>query len=358
MQDERLDQILGSWVDPHGQRDWLSSGCIEHHHWDDGVLSLDVALPYPFASVAEELAAGFQEHLAAAGITSRLRLRLQVPRRKVDRGLAGLQSVKNIIAVASGKGGVGKSTTAVNLAFALAAEGARVGLLDADIYGPSLPTLLGVKAGTRPEVADEKYFRPLPRLGVEFMSMGLLVTEQTPVVWRGPMATGALMQMLTQTLWSDLDYLIVDMPPGTGDIALTLAQKVPISAGLIVTTPQDLALLDAIKALEMFRKVSIPVLGVVENMATHVCSHCGHEEAIFGSGGAQRLAQDYALERLASLPLSITLRQSADEGRNLQMPDGDADLASRYRHLARRVAIGLASAEVIAANRIPNIVFS
>ncbi len=358
MQDERLDQILSAWIDPYWQRDWWTTGCIERRHWEKGELLLDVALPYPFATRAEALATSFQEHLAAAGITSRLRLRLQVPRRKVESGLAGLQSVKNIVAVASGKGGVGKSTTAVNLAFALAAEGARVGLLDADIYGPSLPTLLGVKPGTRPEVADEKFFRPLPRQGVEFMSMGLLVTEQTPVVWRGPMATGALMQMLTQTLWSDLDYLIVDMPPGTGDIALTLAQKVPISAALIVTTPQDLALLDAIKAVEMFRKVAIPVLGVVENMATHVCTQCGHEEAIFGAGGAQRLAQDYAIECLASLPLSAALRQSADAGSNLQRHAGDADLASRYRHLARRVAIALASAEVIAANRIPNIVFS
>ncbi len=358
MQDHDVDALLSSWIDPYLRKDWLSSACIESRHWVGSELQLDVALPYPFASCAQELAAGLQDQLAQAQISSRVRLCLKVPRRKVESGIAGLQAVKNIIAVASGKGGVGKSTTAVNLAQALASEGARVGLLDADVYGPSLPILLGVAAGTRPQVADEKHFHPLAAQGIEFMSMGLLVTEQTPVVWRGPMATGALLQMLTQTLWSDLDYLLIDMPPGTGDIALTLAQKVPVSGAVIVTTPQDLALSDAIKGIEMFRKVAIPVLGVVENMATHVCSRCGHEEAIFGAGGAQRLAQDYHVEVLASLPLSGPLREAADQGRNLQVEDHEGDLASRYRQLARRVAVELARGVAVSAQRIPNIVFS
>lgn len=258
----------------------------------------------------------------------------------VDRA-AAIANVKNIIAVASGKGGVGKSTTAVNLALALKAEGASVGILDADIYGPSIPAMLGV-GSQRPEVIDQKAMVPIVAHGIHSISMGNLVTEQTPVVWRGPMASGALQQLLMQTAWPVLDYLIIDMPPGTGDIQLTLSQKVPVNGSVIVTTPQDIALLDAKKGIEMFRKVSVPVLGVIENMATHVCSQCGHEEHIFGEGGGQRMATDYNTELLGALPLSLDIRERADSGCPSVADDPESATAQEYRAIARRVAFALA----------------
>ncbi|NIB41924.1 iron-sulfur cluster carrier protein ApbC [Pseudomaricurvus alkylphenolicus] len=253
---------------------------------------------------------------------------------------SAISNVKNIIAVASGKGGVGKSTTAVNLALALAAEGADVGILDADIYGPSVPAMLGV-GDKRPEVIDQKAMVPVAAHGLHSISMGYLVTEQTPMVWRGPMASGALQQLLTQTAWPELDYLIIDMPPGTGDIQLTLSQKVPVTASVVVTTPQDIALLDAKKGVEMFRKVHVPVLGVVENMAIHICSNCGHEEHIFGEGGGERIAREYQTRLLGSLPLNLTIRQQADEGRPTVAADPDAELSLRYRQIARQLTVEL-----------------
>ena len=252
-----------------------------------------------------------------------------------------LPGVANLIAVASGKGGVGKSSTAVNLALALRAEGARVGLMDADIYGPSVPRMLGIEPGTRPRVIGENRFAPIEQYGLQTLSMGNLMTEQTPAVWRGPMASGAFQQILTQTLWHELDYLVVDMPPGTGDIQLTLAQRAPVSGAVIVTTPQDIALADAIRGIEMFRKVDIPVLGVIENMAVHVCSNCGHREHLFGSGGAARLAGEYDAPQLASLPLDIRIRQALDEGRPTLVDDPDGDLAQPYLEAARRLAVRL-----------------
>ena len=252
-----------------------------------------------------------------------------------------LAGVKNVIAVASGKGGVGKSTTAANLALALAREGARVGILDADIYGPSQGIMLGVPEGTQPEVRDGKFFVPIQAHGVSVMSMAFLTTEKTPMVWRGPMASGALLQMITQTAWDDLDYLIVDMPPGTGDIQLTLAQKVPVAGAVIVTTPQDIALLDAKKGVEMFRKVNIPILGVVENMAMHICSKCGHIEHLFGEGGGERLAGDYDVELLASLPLSMAIRLQCDGGEPTASADPDSQIAMIYQQLARSVGARL-----------------
>jgi ATP-binding protein involved in chromosome partitioning len=239
--------------------------------------------------------------------------------------------------VASGKGGVGKSTVAVNLALALAAEGRRVGLLDGDIYGPSQALMLGVADGTRPEQKDGQWLLPVVAHGLQTMSMAYLVTERTPMVWRGPMASGALQQMMTQTLWDELDVLVVDMPPGTGDIQLTLAQKASVSGAVIVTTPQDIALLDARKGVEMFNKVGIPVLGVVENMAVHVCSQCGHEEHVFGSGGAARIAADYGVDVLGSLPLALSIREQTDAGRPPLVAEPDGDVSQRYRAIARQV---------------------
>jgi len=253
-----------------------------------------------------------------------------------------LSNVKHIIAVASGKGGVGKSTTSVNLALALAKQGAKVGIVDADIYGPSLPMMLGVAEGTRPEIVDQKYFIPVEAQGIKSMSMGYLATDQTPMVWRGPMASGALLQILTQTLWGELDYLVVDMPPGTGDIQLTLAQKAQLSGAVIVTTPQDIALLDARKAIEMFYKVNIPVLGIVENMAVHSCSQCGHQEHIFGEGGGQKVASEYQTEVLGSLPLSLDIREQMDSGKPSVISEPEGSVAMSYGQVACKVIALLA----------------
>jgi len=248
-----------------------------------------------------------------------------------------LANVKNVIAVASGKGGVGKSTTAANLALALSREGASVGVLDADIYGPSMGLMLGLPEGTRPEVRDNKWFIPPRAHGLQVMSMAFLVDDNTPVVWRGPMVSGALMQLLTQSAWDDLDYLVVDMPPGTGDIQLTLAQKVPVTGAVIVTTPQDLALLDAKKGIGMFEKVNIPVLGVVENMAIHICSNCGHAEHLFGEGGGERLADEYGVDLLASMPLSMMIREQADGGKPTVIAEPECQISMIYQDMARHV---------------------
>ena len=270
-----------------------------------------------------------------------------------------IPQVKNIIAVASGKGGVGKSTTAVNLALALAAEGARVGILDADIYGPSQPHLLGI-GQRRPEIVGERgkeQMVPIIAHGVQSISMGYLVTEDTPMLWRGPMATGALQQLLMQTRWDNLDYLIIDMPPGTGDIQITLAQKVPVTGAVIVTTPEDIALLDAKKGIEMFRKVNVPVFGVVENMAVHICSNCGHEEHIFGAGGGERIARDYQTELLGALPLDLSIRADADAGKPSVAANPDSVIAQHYRAIAKKLIANVAIHNAQAAN-IPDIEIS
>lgn len=265
-----------------------------------------------------------------------------------------LDQVKYIVAVASGKGGVGKSTTAVNLALAMQAEGKKVGLLDADIYGPSIAMMLGVKEGTRPEAADEKHFAPIVAHGLATMSMAYLVTEQTPMAWRGPMASGALLQLLQQTRWGELDILVVDMPPGTGDIQLTLAQKAAISGAVIVTTPQDIALLDAKKGIEMFLKVDIPVLGIVENMAVHICSACGHAEPIFGDGGGIKVANQYSTELLGSLPLDRSIRLNGDRGLPSVVAESDGEIAQSYQKIAQAVITSLEAADNTAG---PEIVF-
>ena len=272
----------------------------------------------------------------------------------VQRGVKLIPSVKNIIAVASGKGGVGKSTTAVNLALALAAEGARVGVLDADIYGPSQPTMLGISG--RPESKDGKTLEPLEAHGMQAMSIGFLIDPDTPMVWRGPMVTQALEQLLRDTNWRDVDYLIVDLPPGTGDIQLTLAQKVPVTGVIIVTTPQDIALIDARKGLKMFEKVNVPIVGVVENMAIHICSQCGHAEHIFGAGGGEQMCRDYNVPFLGSLPLDIHIREDADSGRPTVAADPDGPIARIYKEIARKTAVFVAQRAEDFSTKFPNIV--
>jgi ATP-binding protein involved in chromosome partitioning len=273
-----------------------------------------------------------------------------------QRGVALLPQVKNIIAVASGKGGVGKSTTAVNLALALAAEGARVGILDADIYGPSQPMMMGIEG--RPESEDGQTMEPLENYGVQVMSIGFLVNQDEAMIWRGPMATQALEQLLRQTNWKDLDYLIVDMPPGTGDIQLTLSQRVPMTGAVIVTTPQDIALLDARKGVAMFEKVGVPILGVVENMAVHVCTNCGHAEHIFGEGGGQRYAAEKGLDYLGALPLNMQIRLQADNGKPTVVSDPDGEVAGIYKAVARQVAVKVAAKAKDFSSKFPSIKIS
>jgi ATP-binding protein involved in chromosome partitioning len=337
-----VNQVLSSVIDPNTGRDFVSARAVRNVRIDGPGeaqrVSLDVELGYPAASQfgrIRELITTALKQAGAAGVEVSVGSKI-VPH-TVQRGLKVMPNVRNIVAVASGKGGVGKSTVAANLALALAAEGARVGMLDADIYGPSQPTMLGISG--RPESLDGKTMEPLQGHGIQTSSIGFLVEADTPMVWRGPMVTSALQQLLNQTNWKDLDYLIVDMPPGTGDIQLTLAQQVPVTGAVIVTTPQDIALLDAMKGLKMFEKVGVPILGIVENMAVHVCSKCGHAEHIFGSGGAERMAKQYEVDLLGSLPLDIRIREQTDSGRPTVVAEPDGAIADQYRAIARQVAI-------------------
>lgn len=324
------------------------------HVSDVGAVFVHISLPYPHGTPKQTFEPALQIAFFSAGATAvHIRWSLAVPRIKPQGEVVPLQHAKNVIVVASGKGGVGKSTTAVNLALALAADGARVGILDADIYGPSMPMMLGVGNGVYPDTIDDAWFVPHKAHGIEVMSIGFLMSADTPIVWRGPKATGALIQLVTQTRWSNLDYLVVDMPPGTGDIQLTLAQRVPVAGAVIVTTPQDIATLDARKGIEMFRKVAISVLGVVENMAQHICAKCGHSEAIFGSGGGERMARDYETVLLGQLPLNIRIRTQTDGGVPTVVAEPDGHLAQHYREMARKTAARLALGPRIADNRIP-----
>lgn len=314
----------------------MSLADISHQRGDTLVVTMGV----PIAKQAEALAREFEQALLAKGVTCKVTVEQDIAAITEQRATQQIAGVKHIIAVASGKGGVGKSTTAVNLALALAHEGARVGILDADIYGPSQPLMLGVN-GQRPGVENQNTFIPLAAHGIQMMSMGALVTDKTPMVWRGPMASGALNQMIKQTRWQEVDYLVVDMPPGTGDIQLTLSQSVPVSTSVIVTTPQDIALLDAKKGIEMFRKVNIPVAGIVENMSTHRCSQCGHEEAIFGEHGGERLAEDFETQLLGRLPLTMAIRLQTDVGEPTVAKDPEAPESLVYREIARKVAASI-----------------
>jgi ATP-binding protein involved in chromosome partitioning len=342
-----IEAVLSQYTDPHLDQDPVSAGCLREVDIQGGKVSVRLQLGY----AAGLFKSGWAQMLQMAlenldGVDSaQVQVDCVIEAHKAQDQVPALANVKNVIAVASGKGGVGKSTTAANLALALMREGAKVGILDADIYGPSLGIMFGIAEGTRPEIREQKWFVPLKAHGVEVMSMAFLTDENTPVVWRGPMVSGALIQLITQTAWGDLDYLVVDMPPGTGDIQLTLAQKVPVSGAVIVTTPQDLALLDAKKGVEMFRKVNIPVLGVVENMAVHICSNCGHAEHLFGEGGGEKLAAQFGVDLLASLPLSMAIRMQSDGGKPTTIADPESQIAMIYQEIARNVGARIAQGE-------------
>jgi ATP-binding protein involved in chromosome partitioning len=353
-----LLDALKTVIDPNTGKDFVSTRQIKNLRIDGDEVNFDVELGYPAKSQID----GLPKSLIAAARTVggvgnvSVNLSTRVIAHAVQRGVQLLPNVKNIVAVASGKGGVGKSTMAVNLALALAAEGASVGILDADIYGPSQPTMMGIDG--KPESADGKSMEPLENYGVQVMSIGFLIEADSPMVWRGPMATQALDQLLRQTNWRDLDYLIVDMPPGTGDIQLSLSQRVPLTGAVIVTTPQDIALLDAKKGIKMFEKVGVPILGIVENMAVHVCSKCGHVEHIFGEDGGKRMASEYQMDYLGALPLDLSIRVQADAGRPTVVSDPGGEIASLYKSVARQVAVKIAQRAKDFSSKFPTITIS
>jgi len=353
---EQIEGAIKAYVEPHMEKNLVDAKCLKSVTVDGGAVSVTVELGFPIEGFRDELTAALKERVSSvAGVTSvDLNLGWKVVAHSVQKSLKPIDNVKNIIAVASGKGGVGKSTTAVNLALALAAEGAKVGILDADIYGPSQPRMLGVSG--QPESKDGKTLEPMHNYGLQAMSIGFLVDEETPMIWRGPMVTQALEQLLNDTNWDSLDYLVIDLPPGTGDTQLTLAQKVPVSGAVIVTTPQDIALLDARKGFKMFEKVEVPVLGIVENMSIHICSQCGHEEHIFGEGGGQRMADQYGVEFLGALPLDIRIREETDGGKPTVVAEPDSRISHIYREIGRKTAAKLALQAKSYAAKFPNIV--
>jgi len=347
---------LKELTDPNTRKDYVSSKSARNVKVDGDKVSVEILLGYPAKSQIEPIRKEVAAKLKSIpGVSSaNVSVSMKIVSHAVQRGVKLVPGVRNIIAVASGKGGVGKSTTAVNLALALSSEGATVGVLDADIYGPSQPMMLGISG--RPQSSDGKTLQPMEGHGLQAMSIGFLVDTESPMVWRGPMVTQALEQLVNQTKWRDVDYLIVDLPPGTGDIQLTLAQRVPVTGAVIVTTPQDIALIDARKGLKMFEKVGIPILGIVENMSTHICSHCGHEERIFGAGGGEKMGKDYGVELLGALPLDIAIREQADSGMPTVVADPDGRVSQIYKQIARRVAVKIAEKQQDHSAAFPKIV--
>ena len=354
---DAVQSALKALIDPNTQKDYVSSRAVKNLRVEGDVVVVDIELGYPAKTQHAAIRGAVEQAVAAVPGVARVEVGVasKIVAHAVQRSLKPLAGVRNIIAVASGKGGVGKSTTATNLALALAAEGASVGLLDADIYGPSIPQMLGL-AGKQPESSDGEKMDPLEAYGVQTMSIGFMIDVDSPMVWRGPMVTQALEQLINQTKWRDLDYLIVDMPPGTGDTQLTLAQKVPVTGAVIVTTPQDIALIDARKGLKMFEKVGIPILGLVENMSIHICSKCGHEEHIFGHGGGEKMCADYNAEFLGALPLELAIREMADAGKPTVVGAPESRAAEIYRAIARRIAVKIAEKAKDMTSKFPNIV--
>jgi ATP-binding protein involved in chromosome partitioning len=353
---ESVKAALSQVIDPNTGKDLNTSKAARNIRLDGSDVALDVELGYPAKSQLDAIrkaVIGAVRGIEGAGNVS-VNVYSKIVAHAAQRGVKLMPNVKNIIAVASGKGGVGKSTTAVNLALALAAEGAEVGILDADIYGPSQPMMMGISG--RPETVDGKTMEPLENHGLQVSSIGFMIDPDEPMVWRGPIVTQALQQLLEQTNWRDLDYLIVDMPPGTGDIQLTLSQKVPVTGAVIVTTPQDIALLDARKGLKMFEKVGIPILGIVENMSVHVCSNCGHAEPIFGEGGGAKMCGEYGVDFLGALPLTMSIREQADSGKPTVVADPDGTVAAIYKEIARKIAIKVAEKAKDMSSKFPSIV--
>jgi ATP-binding protein involved in chromosome partitioning len=355
---ESILQALSLVLDPNTGKSFAASKQIKNWTLTDDRVSLHLELGYPAKSQHAAIEAAFVNSLkAVAGVTdAHVSITTNISTHAAQRGVALLPNIKNIVAVASGKGGVGKSTTAANLALALALEGASVGILDADIYGPSQPMMMGLEG--RPDTEDGKTMNPLENYGIKVMSIGFLVAKDEAMIWRGPMATQALEQLLRQTNWGNLDYLIVDMPPGTGDIQLTLSQRVPLTGAVIVTTPQDIALLDAKKGIKMFEKVGVPILGIVENMAAHVCTQCGHIEHIFGEGGGKKMAQEYGMDYLGALPLTMQIRLEADNGKPTVVADPDGAVAALYKSIARQTAIKISEKSKDFSSKFPTIKIS
>ena len=352
----QVEAQIKNYIDPYLGQDLVSAKAIKNIAIDGGKITVDVTLGFPASGHAAVLSEKVTEQINLVdGVQDVVvNVKSKVINHTVQQGVKAISGVKNIIAVASGKGGVGKSTTTANLALAITAEGGKVGIMDADIYGPSMPRMMGLSG--QPESIDGKSMQPMENYGVQTMSIGFLIDDETPMIWRGPMATQALEQLLNDTEWTDLDYLLIDLPPGTGDIQLTLSQKVPVSGAVIVTTPQDIALLDARKGLKMFEKVNVPVLGVVENMSTHICSSCGHEEHIFGSGGGEKMSSDYNVDFLGSLPLDIGIREQADGGKPSVIANPDSRIAEIYGDIARRVTAKLSLQGKDLASKFPSIV--
>jgi len=336
-----VEAAIKTYTDPYLEKDLVSAGCVKNIQLDGAKVTIDLVIGFPVKGYEAALSAAVGEKVMGAGaVEVKVNVEQRIISHAAQKGVQHIKGVKNIIAVASGKGGVGKSTTSVNLALALAAEGANVAILDADIYGPSQPRMLGVE-DKKPDSVDGQHIEPIMSHGLQSMSIGYLVDPETPMIWRGPMVTQALEQLLKETNWREVDFLVIDLPPGTGDTQLTLAQKVPVSGAVIVTTPQDIALLDARKAYKMFEKVEVPVLGVVENMSIHICSKCGHAEHIFGEGGGKAMAEQYNIPFLGALPLDIHIREQADSGKPTVVADPDGKVAEIYKDIARKVAAKL-----------------
>ncbi len=359
VEQSQVEAALKGYKDPYLEKDLVSAQCVKDITVDGDKVKVSVSLGFPAAGYHDELSAKLKEVVEGVdGVASAdIEIATNIVSHAAQKGVNHIKGVKNIIAVASGKGGVGKSTTSVNLALALAAEGATVGILDADIYGPSQPRMLGL-SDKKPDSPDGTRLEPIVNYGIQSMSIGYLIDEDTPMIWRGPMVTQALEQLLNDTNWREVDYLVIDLPPGTGDTQLTLAQKVPVSGSIIVTTPQDIALLDARKAYKMFEKVEVPVLGVVENMSIHICSKCGHEEHIFGEGGGKKMAEDYGVNFLGALPLDISIREEADNGKPTVAVDADSRISQIYRDIARKTTAKLANQAKDYSAKFPKIVIA
>ena len=353
---EQIESAIKEYIDPYLDKDLVAAAAVKDIAVDGEEVKIKIVLGFPAYGYVDKLVGQLKSRIETiSGVSSAgIDVSWEIASHSVQGGMNPLEGIKNVIAVASGKGGVGKSTTAVNLALALQQEGARVGVLDADIYGPSIPRMLGIQG--KPESTDGKSLEPMGGHGLQAMSIGFMIDEETPMIWRGPMVTQALEQLLRDTRWKSLDYLVIDLPPGTGDVQLTLAQKVPVSGAVIVTTPQDIALLDARKGLKMFEKVEVPVLGVVENMSIHICSQCGHAEHIFGQGGGEKMCDQYNVDFLGALPLDISIRENADGGHPSVADDPNSQASEIYRDIARRTAAKLSLKAKDYTAKFPNIV--